>query len=181
MIYGEGLRLRAVERDDIPTFVRWFNDPEVRRFLLMFAPMSQAKEEQWFEGKLTSEHDYVFAIEVPVEDGWLHIGNLGLHEIDWVNRSCVFGIFLGERDYWGRGYGSEATRTAVRFAFHTLNLHRVELDVFDFNPRAIRAYEKVGFRREGVRREALYQDGVWHDELVMGILRSDFDPNPVVE
>lgn len=177
MIYDDGIRLRAIEREDIPTFVRWFNDPDVRRFLLAFEPMSKAKEERWFEARLDKEGDYLFGIEAQVADGWHLIGNVGLHRVDWVNSHCIFGIVIGEREYWGKGYGTRATRAALRFAFHTLNLHRVELEVFDFNGRAIRAYEKAGFRLEGTRREAMYQDGAYHSEHLMAILRSEFEVN----
>jgi len=176
MIYEEDIRLRAVEREDIPTFVRWFNDPEVRRNLLMFEPMSRVKEERWFDDRLARDNDFLFGIEVPVGDGWQLIGNVGLHQVSWVNSHCIFGIVIGERTFWNRGYGSKATRAALRFAFHTLNLHRVELEVFDFNPRARHVYEKVGFRLEGTRREAIFQDGAYHDEHVMAILRSEFAP-----
>ncbi len=175
MIYSDDIRLRAIEREDIPTFVRWFNDPEVRRYLLMFEPMSKVKEERWFEARLDRTDDYLFGIEVPVKDGWQLIGNVGLHRVDWVNSNCIFGIVIGEQAFWGKGYGTKATRAALRFAFHSLNLHRVELEVFDFNPRARRAYEKAGFRLEGARREALYQDGAYHDEHIMAILRREFD------
>ncbi|HNS01976.1 MAG TPA: GNAT family protein [Anaerolineae bacterium] len=175
MIYADGIRLRAVEREDIPTFVRWFNDPEVRRTLLMFAPMSKVSEERWFESRQTRDNDYLFGIEVPVNDDWQLIGNVGLHQIDWVHRHCTFGIVIGERTFWERGYGSKATRAALRFAFHTLNLHRVELEVFDFNQRARHVYEKAGFRLEGTRRQALFQDGVYHDEHLMAILRTEFE------
>jgi len=178
MIYEEDIRLRAVEREDIPTFVRWFNDPEVRRYLLMFEPMSKAKEERWFEDRQNRTDDYLFGIEAAVGDGWQHIGNVGLHRVDWISRHCTFGIVIGEREFWGKGYGTKATQAALRFAFHTLNLHRVELEVFDFNPRAMRAYDKAGFRREGIRRDALFQDGAYHDEYVMAILRSEFIAAP---
>lgn len=175
MIYFEDIRLRTVEREDIPTFVRWFNDPEVRRYLLMFEPMSKAKEERWFEARLDRTDDYLFGIEVPAGDGWQHIGNVGLHRVDWVNSNCIFGIVIGEPEFWGKGYGTKATRAALHFAFDTLNLHRVELEVFAFNRRAMRAYEKAGFRLEGTRREAIYQDGAYQDEHVMAILRQDLE------
>jgi RimJ/RimL family protein N-acetyltransferase len=174
MIYGEGMRLRAIEPSDVPNFVRWLNDPETRRFLLLFKPLSTADEERWVEG-LAGRSDYVFAFEALIEDRWVPLGNVGLHDIDWKNRSAMFGIFLGEKQYWGRGYGTRATRLMLRFAFHTLNLHRVELEVFDFNPRAMRAYEKAGFRPEGTRRESFFQDGRYWDAHRMGILRGEFE------
>ncbi len=175
MLYGQGVRLRAMEREDIAAFVRWFNDPEVRQYMLVYAPMSTAQEERWFEGRLDAKDDYYFGIEALVDGDWVHIGNIGLHAVDWKNRVTTFAIIIGEKQYWGRGYGTEATRIILRFAFHELNLHRVELEVFDFNPRAIRAYEKAGFRREGTRRQAHYHDGRYHDAHTMAILRQEFD------
>jgi RimJ/RimL family protein N-acetyltransferase len=174
MYYGERVRLRGIEREDIPTFVRWFNDPEVRQYLLMYEPMSKAKEERWFEAHLEKQDEFGFAIEALIEDEWLHIGNVGLHQIDWKNRTAVLGIVLGEKAHWGKGYGTDATRTMLRFAFRELNLHRVELEVFEFNPRAARCYEKVGFQHEGIRRQALFRDGRYHDAQRMAILQAEF-------
>ncbi len=178
MIFYDDIRLRAIEREDIPTFVRWFNDPEVRRYLLMFEPMSKVKEERWFEARLALDNDFLFGIEAPVGEDWQLIGNVGLHRVNWTNSHCTFGIVIGEQAFWGKGYGTKATRAALRFAFHSLNLHRVELVVFDFNLRARRVYEKAGFRLEGTRREALFQDGAYHDEHIMAILRREFEQQP---
>ena len=174
MIYGERVRLRAIEREDIDRFVRWFNDPEVRRYLLVYEPMSRAQEERWFESYLSRKDDIILAIEVREGDSWVHIGNIGLHRIDWKNRVATLGIVIGEKAYWGRGYGTEAVRTMLRYAFHELGLNRVELETYSFNPRAQRCYERAGFRREGVRRGALYRDGKFHDIIIMGILREEF-------
>ena len=176
MLYGKRVRLRGIEREDIPTFVRWFNDPEVRQYLLMYEPMSKAKEERWFESYLERKGDFLFAIEALIEGQWLHIGNVGLHQVDWKNRTGVFGIVLGEKQYWGQGYGTDAARLMLCFAFRELNLHRVELEVFDFNLRAVRCYEKAGFRREGTRRQALFRDGAYHDIHLMAILQEEFSP-----
>jgi RimJ/RimL family protein N-acetyltransferase len=171
VIVGEKTRLRGIEREDIPTFVRWFNDPEVRRYLEMYLPMSKAEEEQWFEAHLESDSNRFFGIETG--EGVL-IGNVGLHSIDWKNRSAVLGIVIAEKENWGKGYGSDAITTLLRFVFGEMNLHRIHLSVFDFNERAIACYEKCGFRHEGRAREALYRDGSYHDALHMAILRQDF-------
>lgn len=175
MIYGKDVRLRAIEREDIPRFVRWFNDPEVRRFLSMHEPMSRAQEERWFESYLSRKDDLILAIEVREGDSWVHVGNIGLHRIDWKNRVATLGIVIGEKGYWDKGYGTEAVRTMLRHAFFELGLNRVELETYSFNPRAQRCYERVGFRREGVRRQALYRDGKFHDVITMGILRVEFE------
>ena len=174
MIRGQKTKLRAIEREDLPIFVRWFNDPEVRQYLAMYMPMSMAEEEKWFERQLEDQDSRIFAIET--EDG-VHIGNCGLHNFDWKNRRAVLGISIGEKEYWGKGYGSDAVRTLLGFAFGEMNLHRVQLEVHDFNPRAIRCYEKCGFRHEGRLREARFSDGRYHDELMMGILREEFEAN----
>jgi diamine N-acetyltransferase len=175
MLFGDRIRLRGIERTDIPIFVRWFNDPEVRQGLLLFAPMSQAEEERWFEARLTRGDDYLFGIEAPVEEGhWQLIGNVDLHQVDWRARACVFGIAIGEKSSWGQGYGTDATRTILRFAFSELNLHRVELEVMAFNARALRVYQKVGFKHEGTRRDRIFHEGRYHDAHIMSLLREEF-------
>lgn len=107
----------------------------------------------------------------------MHVGSTGLHQINWKDRCAIFGIALGEKTYWDRGYGTDATRTMLRFAFEELNLNRVELEVFDENLRARRCYEKVGFRHEGTRRQAVFTEGVYHDVHLMSILREEFQSN----
>jgi len=174
MIYGDGVRLRAIEREDIPTFVRWFNDPEIRSYILMFRPMSLANEERWFESLADRKDDFVFAVEALIGEQWVHIGNVGLESIDWKNSCCMFGIVLGEKQYWSQGYGTKTAKTILRYAFNELNLHRVELEVFAYNKRAIRCYEKAGFRHEGTRRQSRFHDGQYHDAYRMGILREEW-------
>jgi len=143
MILGERVRLRAIERGDILTFVRWLNDPEVQRYLGRPPyPISFAAEERWFEERLKDEKNRVFAIET--EEG-VHIGNIGLHDLDFKDGNATLGIVIGEREYWHQGYGTDAIRTLLRFAFQELNLHRVSLEVFEFNQRAIRCYEMKGW------------------------------------
>jgi RimJ/RimL family protein N-acetyltransferase len=169
-INGTRVRLRRIERSDIPIFVRWFNDPEIRSFLSMYLPMSQAAEEQWFEKQLESDR-IIFGIETL--DGKL-IGNLGFERIEWKNRWAEIGVVIGEREYWSQGYGTDAITTLLRFVFTEMNLHRVRLSVYDYNQRARRCYEKCGFVLEGRMRQAHYHDGHYHDELIMGVLRDEF-------
>ena len=170
-IQGKRLRLRAIERTDIPTFVRWFNDPEVRKYLQMLMPMSLAQEERWFEAQLGDQGRHIFGIEAL--DGKL-IGNIGLESINWKNSNAVLGIVIGEKDYWGQGYGSEAIITLLNFVFTQMNLHRVSLTVYEYNQRALHCYEKCGFKLEGCMREGRFHDGKYHDELIMGVLRDEF-------
>jgi RimJ/RimL family protein N-acetyltransferase len=171
VILGDRVRLRGIEREDIPTFVRWLNDPEVRRYLELYLPISRAEEERWFEARLADDSSRVFAIETG--EGMV-IGNIGLHQLDWKNRNAMLGIVIAEKEYWGRGYGTDAITALLGFAFNEMNLHRIYLSVFDFNERAIRCYEKCGFRREGRAREALFREGRYRDSIHMAILREEF-------
>jgi len=107
----------------------------------------------------------------------VHIGNVGLHRIDWRNRNAELGIAIGERSYWNQGYGTDAIRTLLSLAFREMNLHRVFLRVDADNARGIRCYEKAGFRREGVLREAVFKEGAYHDQYIMSILQSEFEAN----
>ncbi len=185
MIIGERVRFRGVERSDIPTFVRWLNDPEVRNGILIHSPISQTSEENWFERMSQRPPDQqVMAIEALVPDSqggeshWVHIGNIAFDRIDWRNRQSEFGIMIGEKQYWNRGYGSEAVRLLVKYGFNTLRLHRIFLHVFETNPRAIRAYEKAGFTHEGRKRQAEFKDGRFIDVLVMSILEQEARSTP---
>ncbi len=175
-IYGERIRLRAPERNDIPMFVRWFNDAEVTAGLSLFLPMSLAQEEQWFENMLklpAVEHPMV--MEVQQGDDWLAIGNVGLMAFDNVAHSAELGIVIGEKDYWDQGYGSETIKVLLKHGFETLNLHRIFLRVSSFNERAIHAYEKIGFVHEGRLRQATYYQGAYHDLLMMSVLRHEWN------
>lgn len=176
MIYGERLRLRAAEKEDLSRFVCWLNDPDVRQFLLMNLPLSMADEERWFEqmqAQPASEH--VLVIEAKMGQDWLPIGNTSLMNIDWVNRSAEVGIFIGEKSFWNQGYGRETMRLMLKHGFETLNLNRIWLRVFENNPRGIRAYERAGFQHEGRMRQALYQSGRYFDVLIMSVLRDEWN------
>lgn len=182
MIHGERVRLRRVEREDLPRFVEWLNDPEVRDHLAAFHPLSLAQEERWFESTLALDPAcQPFAIEAKsgpekLETGptpWTHVGGLGFHQVDWKNRTAEFGIVIGHKAFWGSGYGTDATRAFVGWGFRVLNLNRVSLRVYEDNTRAIRAYQKVGFLVEGRLRQDRFHAGRYMDTLVMGLLKDE--------
>lgn len=175
MIYGERLRLRAVERDDLPRFVVWLNDPEVRQFLFLNLPLSMAQEERWFEAMTKAQPaEHVLVIEARESDSWKPLGNISLMDIDWTNRLAEVGIFIGEKAYWSQGYGREAMRLMLKHGFETLNLNRIWLRVYEHNLRGIRAYEHAGFKHEGRLRQGIYKDGRYYDVLLMSVLRSEW-------
>ena len=175
MFRGEKIQLTAVQREYLPKYVEWLNDWEVAQFLNpgIPAPFNLEDENAWFESRGKAKDSFVFAILTLAENKL--IGNCGLHNIDFKNRKGVFGIFIGDKNYWSQGYGTDAARALLRFAFEEVGLNLVELQVYDFNPRAMRAYEKAGFRRAGVHRQGLYRGGKFHDEILMSILREEWD------
>ena len=175
MIYGERIRFRAPERDDLPTFVRWINDPEVRAGLSLFLPMSMAEEEQWFDNMLKSPaEEHPLSIEVKNKNDWVIIGNIGLFGFDSIVRFAEAGILIGDKAYWNKGYGTEALKLLLKHGFETLNLNRIFLRVYEDNPRAIRCYEKVGFIHEGRMRQARFAQGKYVDILIMSVLREEW-------
>ncbi len=179
MILGQRIRLRPIEKDDLSRFVKWFADPEIRSYLYTYKPISQAQEERWFERNLNAGDLQVWSIDGQPADmavgPWVHIGSCGFHDVDWRNRSGEVAILIGARDYWGHGYGTDAMQTLVAWGFYTLNLNRVHLHVFEDNLRAIRCYEKVGFQLEGRLRQANFYNGAYRDELIMSVLREDWE------
>jgi len=177
MIIGARVRFRAIERDDIPRFVEWLNDPEVTAGLLMNLPLSTQEETRWFDNLSNlQKEERPLALEARLPGGlWTHIGNAGLHQIEWINRCAEFGIFIGQKNFWNDGYGSEATYLMLKHGFETLNLNRIYLHVFENNPRAIHVYEKLGFETEGRLRQATYRNGIYSDVLLMSMLRTEWN------
>lgn len=177
MILGQRVRLRPIEKEDLPRFVKWLADPELRSYLDNHLPIGQVQEERWFERNAGSGNEQAWAIEAQPPDSvgpWVHIGSCGYDHIDWRNRVGEVGIMIGAHDYWGKGYGTDAMQTLVAWGFYTLNLNRVQLHVFSDNDRAIRSYQKVGFVIEGRLRQANYYNGLYRDMLLMGVLREDW-------
>ncbi len=126
----------------------------------------------------TPPEERPLTIEVKTPTGWRAIGNIGLSNINWHDRSAEVGIFIGEKQFWNQGYGREAMQLMLRHAFNTLNLNRVSLHVYETNPRGIRSYEHAGFVHEGRLRQGRYQDGKYIDVLLMSVLRSEWqDPS----
>ncbi|ADL06819.1 GNAT family N-acetyltransferase [Thermosediminibacter oceani] len=174
MFTGEKVRLRAYRKEDLEKALQFINDPEVKRFLApgIPFPLTESDEEKFISKQSGFNTDaYSFAIETLEGE---YIGGCGINSTDWKNSVAVVGIFIGNKDYWGKGYGTDAMRVLLRFIFEQMNINKVKLFVYDFNKRAIRCYEKCGFKVEGVLRQEIYRDGRYHDELAMGILRSEW-------
>lgn len=176
IIYGEHIRLRAVEREDVKKYFEWVNDPEVTFGLSLYLPMSMTDEEKWFERASNRAPDEKpFAIEMRDGDGWRLIGNCTFFDIDTIVHSAEIGIMIGDKSVWNKGLGTETMGLLLRHGFETLNLNRIMLKVYADNPRAIRTYEKTGFVHEGTLREAVFKRGKHGDVHIMSVLRKEWD------
>ena len=175
MLKGKNVILAPMKKEYIETFLKWINDPEIIQYLLLYRPMTREMEEEWYESLKQRENDFLFSILHLQRDGSEKlIGNCGIHRIDWINRVGTAGIVIGEKKEQGKGYGTEAMRLLIDYGFNTLNLNRIELKVYEFNIKAIKSYQKVGFIEEGCKRQAVWKNGKYHDLIIMGILEKDW-------
>jgi RimJ/RimL family protein N-acetyltransferase len=175
---GERVALGPLRRDLVPLYLRWVNDLEVLQTLTALAwPITLEAEEAWYERMSTSETSATFTLYE--RDGLRPIGTTGLANIDRNNRTAVFGILIGEKDCWGRGYGTEATRLVLDYAFTGMGLHSVWLWAQASNERGLRAYRRAGFREIGRRRQAHRRGSEFEDLVLMDCLASEFE-SPVL-
>ena len=175
MLKGERITLGPVKREYIDAYLKWFNDPEITQYLSMFRPMTRMMEEDWIENLKKRDDTIAFAILIhDANSGEKLIGNCGLHAIDWKNRVAEVGITIGENENQSKGYGTEAMLLLLDYGFNTVNLNRIQLRVYEFNSRAISSYNKIGFVKEGLMRQAIFINGEYHDIIFMSILKEEW-------
>jgi RimJ/RimL family protein N-acetyltransferase len=176
VLHGELVQLTAVNAaEDVPLFVEWSQDTEYWRLEAADPeiPRRVSRVEDDFNKGDVSTNEIDFAIRTLIDP--VTIGYADLEIINPANQDCFLGIGIGRRDYWNKGYGTDAMRVLLRYTFEVLNLHRVSLNVFEYNERAIRCYRKVGFVEEGRQREFLHRGNRYWDLVYMGILRSEWE------
>ena len=171
---GRLIRLRAYEPEDESKLYEWYNDPEVTRHLMLRYPLSHATERDFIEQMKQPGHNNAHFAVVRKENGEL-IGGTGLAVPHPEIREGVLGISIGNKSFWDQGYGTDTMRTLCRFGFEMMNLHRIELEVYAENERARKVYERVGFRVEGTRRDAIFKYGRYQDIVVMGLLEGELN------
>lgn len=172
-LQGNRVYLRPIENDDLDLFyVKAIWDKECRRLTGTQAVFSRTGLQNWFDKNSTDNSRIDLLICLQENDQ--PIGDLAMLNINHQNQNAVVRISIFDKEFWGNGYGTEAMSLLIKFGFDILNLHRVGLDVFAFNDRAIKAYEKLGFKQEGIIRDELFYDGKFHDSIMMGVLRGEF-------
>ena len=177
LLHGELVRLVVMDTKPFSeAFSRWQRDSEYWRLQASnpSLPHSPQSIKKWFDDQAESDPTtHAFVIRTLSND--LLIGEIALDGIQWIHGDTFVGIGIGNREYWGCGYGTDAMRVILRYAFHELNLHRVSLNVYAYNARAIRSYEKIGFTYEGRSRQVINRDGQRVDLIFMGILREEWE------
>ena len=174
-ITGDKVALGPLRRDHLPLYERWINDFEVTRTLAIgMRPMTAEAEAAGYAG--ASELSLSVVSFTIYERATLRpIGNTDLRAIDHRQRTAEFGIMIGEKESWGKGYGTETAVLMLDYGFVALGLHNIFLRAYSFNERGLRAYRRAGFHEIGRRREAIRLAGHVYDEVLMDCLASEFE------
>lgn len=171
-LIGERIYLSPLNMEDAEKYVEWFCNFKLTDGIGNSGMvMSLESEKEWID-KTLKNNDLQFAI-INLENNEL-IGNCGFSSISHKNRIGTIGLFIGEEDNRSKGYGTEALKLLLDYGFNYINLNNIMLTVKSFNERAIRCYEKVGFKEFGRRRESYFLNGKYYDDVHMDILASEF-------
>ena len=171
-LVGERIILRPFSKKDLPHIQRWWNDAELRKLIGEVAPISQAEAEKFYRELRSDQNRAWFTIVL--KKGNRVIGEAGLLRMFRPWRSTDMTIIIGERDAWGKGYGKEAGRLLLSYAFQHLGFHRISIGVVGFNRNALRFWRSLGFKKEGVERDAHFYDNKYSDGIMMSILEDEF-------
>jgi len=171
-LVGDKFYLSTVLLEDVEKYTEWVNDLEIGQFVLFSASVMDIDQERNTLQQLM-KNNVLFAIVE--KDHNKVIGNCGLHQLSEVHRHASLGIFIGEKTYWNQGIGAEATSLLLDYGFNVLNLNNITLDVLAYNKRAIKCYEKIGFKHVGVRRQYMFMAGEYHDVHIYDLVASEFE------
>ena len=166
VLIGKKVKLRNLDEKDLKKCLFWLKDPKINKFLSQdFNDLSEMDELKWLREIKSSDKELVFAIEARQENNY--IGNCGLHKIDWKNKRATLGIVIGEKEYWGKGYGTDTIYTIASFAKKELGIRSLELNVYEYNHRAIKVYKNCGFKRKTVLKKNHYYNDRYWDTFIM--------------
>lgn len=171
-LIGAKCYLSPVSLEDIERYTEWVNDLEIGQFVLFSSVVFDVDKEREALVDLM-KNTVIFAI-VEKETNKV-IGNCGLQNVNETHRHAQLGTFIGDKSYWNQGIGTEANNLLLDYGFNVLNLNNISLEVVDYNKRAIRSYEKSGFKYVGKRRKAIFMAGEYHDVLIYDMLAEDFE------
>ncbi len=171
---GNNVILRPVEEADIPLFQKWMNDPEITQYIRAIMPVSLAEERSWFDRVSKSASDKVTLALVDIATNQL-IGTIGINNIDFRAGTATTGTVIGDKKYWGKGYGTEAKMLLLEFAFNELNLRKVYSDVFAYNKRSLAYANKCGYVEEARIPKHFYRKGRYWDKVILAVYRKPWE------
>ncbi|GMU74338.1 MAG: hypothetical protein AMXMBFR44_5350 [Candidatus Campbellbacteria bacterium] len=170
---GKKTIMRPYQKDtDLDLMTAWVNDPDVTRFITVWSPMTKDAENGYLQGA-TNDENMLLVIETTEGQP---IGSTALHRIDWINRTAVTGTVIGNKEFWGKGYGTDAKMQLLHFAFNRMNLRAIRSSVIAYNVRSHKALLKQGYRQVGVFPKWFFRDGKYHDEILFVLTKKDFAP-----
>ncbi len=171
MIIGNLIKLRAIEKEDLPLIAKWRSDPEVYHYLFENDPISLTQQEKWYENLLKSDTDKIFMISTKDDTP---IGIIGLYKIDWRSKNAEWGFYIGDRKNRLGGYAPEAEYLLIEYAFEHLNLNKLWCRTFEFNKKVLSMHRSFNFKEEGTFRKHIYHNGKYEDVVFMGLLKEEF-------
>lgn len=173
MLKGKRLLLRPVQKSDVSYLLKWHNDPELIQFSGNYLPVTEMEILKRIEdlGNSQPRANAYFIIEATEEGKGEPIGETGLRDIRAKDRDATLFISIGDKTYWGKGYGKESAELIINYGFEQLNLHRISSSTFSFNERSIKMHLRLGFKEEGRRRDVFFKNGDYCDEVIFGLLR----------
>ncbi|OGO78752.1 MAG: hypothetical protein A2Y23_10750 [Clostridiales bacterium GWB2_37_7] len=174
MLEGQKVLLRPYEETDMPYLLNWYNDYELNKLAGWSSGKTSASKLKYNMSRSFGSDPMNLMID---DSNGKPIGTIQLYDFNDHDKSCKLGIRIGDKNYWSKGYGGDAVNTIVEYAFTTMDMYRVDLRVYEYNGRAAHCYEKCGFKLEGRSRKSAYIDGEYYDELLMGLLKSEFIAN----
>ena len=172
MLEGKHVRLRQIEESDLPKLRDWRNSPYIRAYTREYRPLNMSNQSRWLSSLIIDQTNIMFVIE-RLESSEI-IGCCGLTHINWKEGHGEVSIYIGEEKWQEKGYASDALQLLLKYGFEELRLHRIYAIIFEYNGSSIKFFEKNGFTFEGRHRETRFWDGKFHDELVYGILDSEY-------
>ena len=172
---GEKVLLRPIDKKDLSKTLAWRNDPLIVEKILGYQfPLTEDMEENWYQGVGFVEFPskIIFAIDLKSDNSL--VGYTHLSKIDWISRTCFFGIVIGDQESQKKGYGTDAMHSLLRYAFNTINLRKICLEVVSYNHEAFNLYKKIGFTEEGRLRKQIFINNEYHDVYLMGLMKESF-------
>jgi UDP-4-amino-4,6-dideoxy-N-acetyl-beta-L-altrosamine N-acetyltransferase len=173
MLPGNNINLRPLRIADWGKTLQWRNDPDIKDLAMMHPyPVTELLEKEWYEELLKNKSNKVIYFAIADKDD-SPLGYVFLNNINHIHRNCYLGIVIGDKTQRRKGYGTAAIKLLAQYAFNTLNMHKITVEVINKNPHALKVYEKLGFVNEGCMKQQFFSNGIYCDVLIMSLFANE--------